>query len=79
MKSHDRSPDQTILGVSMPKTLKEKIAQAAKKEKRSMANWCVNELTRIVDDLDAKQQIESPRLQLLPDKKLKGSKNKDAS
>ena len=57
MKSHDRSPDQTVLGISMSKTLKARIAKAAEADDRSMANWCVAHLKRIVEQHEAKHGI----------------------
>ena len=53
MRSHERAEDQTLLGVSMSKDLKERIRAAAEKEKRPMANWCAFHLERLLDEMDA--------------------------
>lgn len=52
MKKHDRAEDQTVLGISMPKELKAKIAAAAAADNRSMANWCVHHLHEILGHLE---------------------------
>lgn len=48
-----RSPDQTILGISMPKELKNRIKEAAQKDRRPMAQWCVIQLEEILKDLES--------------------------
>jgi hypothetical protein len=51
-RNKGRAPGQTILGVSMSKDLKEKIKRAAKSENRTMANWCVHHLEKILDAME---------------------------
>ena len=60
MKSHDRSPDQTVLGISMSKTLKARIAKAAEADDRTMANWCVAHLKRIIEQHEAEHGVHRP-------------------
>jgi len=50
-----RADDQTVLGVSMPKTLKARILKLADGERRSMAQWSVMQLERIVAELETQQ------------------------
>jgi hypothetical protein len=52
-KPPQRRPDQTILGVSMPKELKARIKTAAAADRRPMATWAVLQLERICDELEA--------------------------
>jgi hypothetical protein len=54
-RNKGRAPGQTILGVSMSKDLKEKIKRAAKAENRTMANWCVHHLEKILDAMDGNE------------------------
>lgn len=51
-RNHDRSKDQTILGVTMTKELKEKIKRAAALEHRNMANFAVHYLTKAVQECE---------------------------
>jgi len=51
-RNKGRAPGQTILGVSMSKDLKGKIKSAAAAENRTMANWCVHHLEKILDAMD---------------------------
>lgn len=60
-----RADDQTVLGVSMPKTLKARILKLADVERRSMAQWSVIQLERIVAELES-QQSAAP-LKSVPD------------
>jgi hypothetical protein len=46
-----RAADKTTLGVSMPKTLKCKILQAAEADHRNMAQWCVVQLEKALQEL----------------------------
>ena len=52
----DRSPNQTLLGVSLPKDLKERIRKAAARENRTMANWSAYYLRLVVDKIDAEMK-----------------------
>ena len=49
-----RADDQTVLGVSMPKTLKDRIAKLADADRRSMAQWSVMQLEKAVSELENK-------------------------
>jgi hypothetical protein len=59
-RNKGRAPGQTILGVSMSKSLKEKIKAAAAAENRTMANWCVHHLEKILDAMDEKARTPLP-------------------
>jgi predicted DNA-binding protein len=52
MPKGKRAEESTLLGVSMPKELKERIKAAAENERRSMANWCVHHLEVLLDQLE---------------------------
>lgn len=52
-KNHDRAADQTILGVSLPKELKERIKKASEIEGRTMANFATFYLKQAVDKFEA--------------------------
>ena len=62
-----RAADKTVLGVSMPKILKERIARLADADHRNMAQWAVVQLEKIVNELEAAQQPQMPPLQSLPE------------
>ena len=54
MKSNkDRAEDKTVLGVSMPKSLKDRIAAIARDDHRDMAPWCVIQLEKAVAEIEA--------------------------
>ena len=54
MKSNkDRSEDQTVLGVSMPIELKNRIKAIAHGDHRGMAPWCVIQLETAVAAVEA--------------------------
>ena len=57
MKAKDtkRGEDQSTLTISLPKLLKARIKEAAAGETRSVSNWCVLQLEKLV-----KQPAESP-------------------
>jgi hypothetical protein len=46
-----RAADKTTLGVSMPKTLKCKISEAAEADRRNMASWCCIQLEKALKEL----------------------------
>ena len=48
-----RAPDKTVLGVSMPKDLKERIHRLAELDRRNMAQWCVVQLEKAVEELES--------------------------
>ncbi len=50
VKAKMGNPSNALLGVSLPMDLKERIRLAAMKENRSMANFCVTYLTRILEE-----------------------------
>ena len=54
----DRAEDKTVLGVSMPKELKERIAAIAKKDHRDMAPWCVIQLENAVREIEEAQELK---------------------
>lgn len=55
-KPKDRSPDQTLLGVSLPKDLKERIRKAAARENRTMANWSAYHLKLVIEQIEAEMK-----------------------
>jgi hypothetical protein len=55
-KPKDRSPDQTVLGVSLPKDLKERIRKAADRENRTMANWSAFHLKLVIEQIEAEMK-----------------------
>jgi hypothetical protein len=55
-KPKDRSPDQTLLGVSLPKALKERIRKAAARENRTMANWSAHHLGLVIEQIEAEMK-----------------------
>jgi len=50
VKAHPDERSNALLGVSLPKDLKERIRLAALSENRSMANFCVTYLTRVLEE-----------------------------
>ena len=58
-RNKGRADTQTVLGVSMPKELKDRIKRAAAIENRTMANWCVHHLDRIVRELESRDSKTS--------------------
>lgn len=54
-----RSDSQTTLTISLPKILKTRIEAAAAKDNRKVSNWCVVELEKILDELEA-QPVKKP-------------------
>jgi hypothetical protein len=56
-KNHDRSPDQTMMGVSMSKELKNLIKRAADRENRTMANYAVHYLKAAVEESERNARI----------------------
>ncbi len=63
MKKSARSPENTVLGVSMPKTLKAKIKELADADHRPMAAWAAIHLERIVAEILTREQAagKNPR------------------
>jgi hypothetical protein len=59
MRNHNRSESNTVLGISMPKAIKDKIRRAAELDNRTMANWCLVQLERIIAQKDAAQDTAS--------------------
>ena len=62
-----RADDKTVLGVSMPKELKERIALLAHADHRNMAQWCVVQLEKAVAELEAATVVPPAPLVPLPD------------
>jgi uncharacterized protein (DUF1778 family) len=60
-KSHKRGPDSTMLGVTMSKSLKEKVRLAANIERRTMANFSAKELEKAADEVIRQHQAELDR------------------
>ena len=60
MSKPTRSPDQTVLGVSMSKDLKDRIKALADADDRTMAKWCALQLARIVQDLNQSKIQATP-------------------
>ena len=56
-----RASNKTVLGVSMPIELKNKIFKHAQADHRNMAQWCVVQLQKAVRDIEEKDSV--------PDKK----------
>ena len=48
-----RAADKTVLGVSMPKSLKDRITRLAQADHRNMAQWCVVQLEKAVQELES--------------------------
>jgi hypothetical protein len=59
-----RAADKTVLGVSMPKSLKLRITRLAEADHRNMAQWCVVQLEKAVSELEA---VAPAPLESLPD------------
>jgi len=59
-----RAADKTVLGVSMPKSLKLRITRLAEADHRNMAQWCVVQLEKAVSELEA---VAPATLKSLPD------------
>jgi len=59
-----RAADKTVLGVSMPKSLKLRITRLAEADHRNMAQWCVVQLEKAVSELEA---VAPAPLKSLPD------------
>lgn len=49
-KSHDRAPDQDVLNISLPKSLKAEIKAAAEADDRTMASWVRIQLQKMLDE-----------------------------
>jgi len=64
----DRAKDKTVLGVSMPKSLKERIQRVADADHRDMAPWCVIQLEKAVAKLEVELfgEIQTPPSQPAP-------------
>lgn len=56
-----------MLGVFMPKSLKARIKAAATKENRTMANWCVWHLEKLLDEMDSSKGVEVQSLKVAED------------
>ena len=67
-----RAADKTVLGVSMPKSLKLRITRLAEADHRNMAQWCVVQLEKAVSELEA----AAPAKTAAPLKSLPDSANK---
>lgn len=50
-----RNPQNTSLTISLPKDLKSRIEEAAKEDRRPVSPWCVIQLEKILDEIDAKK------------------------
>ena len=53
MTTPKRSEDNDVLGVSMPKDLKNRIKALADADERPMATWCAVHLRKIVEKMEA--------------------------
>ena len=51
-----RSPDNTSLTISLSKQLKQRIETAADEDRRKVSPWCVIQLEKILDELEANQE-----------------------
>lgn len=70
VRSHDRSPENTSLTISLSKDLKSRIEAAAAEDKRKVSPWCVIQLENILDELESKESADrkgkKPHLTSLP-------------
>jgi len=60
-KNKDRSEDQAVLGVNMPKELRDRIRKIAEADRRGMAPWCVIQLEKAVEEIEAKMASSEPQ------------------
>ena len=52
-KNHDRAEGQSALTFSLPKELKDRIEEAAAKERRSKSNWITLAIEKILEAHEA--------------------------
>lgn len=50
-----RAANKTVLGISMPIELKNKILKHAQADHRNMAQWCVVQLEKAVREIEGKK------------------------
>lgn len=54
-RNHERSSDQTIMNISLPKQLKEEIRKAAAKEHRSMSSFIAYQISQHIKEQKGKK------------------------
>ena len=55
-KDPKRGDDQSTLTISLPKSLKARIVLAAEGETRSVSNWCVYQLERLLNQATERKE-----------------------
>jgi hypothetical protein len=60
-KNHDRAPGNTAISVSLSKSLKEKIRQAADTENRSVSNYICHHLSMMVNQPKSTKATPPPK------------------
>ena len=59
-RSHRRAESQTQLTASIPKELKRALKEMAKSERRSLSNWLVIELEKVIEGKLAPKIVKIP-------------------
>lgn len=60
MTTPKRSEDNDVLGVSMPRELKNRIKALADADERPMATWCAIHLKKLVEKMEAEAASNAP-------------------
>ena len=60
MTTPKRSEDNDVLGVSMPRELKNRIKALADADHRPMATWCAVHLKKLVEKMEAEAAATEP-------------------